>query len=77
MTSTRRDVLTMLIAILASAAVLGFLNQPWWVGSLVAVAVLVGLRSLWPAPQSPDRGSLREEAGMAERSDQQRRLTAE
>ena len=70
MTSTWRDGLTMMVAICCGAAVIGFAHQQWWVGSLVSVAVWVGLRTLWPDPQ---RGNQREEAAKAERSDQQER----
>ena len=72
MTSTWRDGLTMMIAICCGAAVMDFANQPWWVGSLFAVAVGHGLPTLWPAPH---RGNQREETGKAERTDQQERVS--
>lgn len=73
MTSTWREGLTMLAAVLAGAAVVGLAHQPWWVGSLVTVAAVVGLQTLWSALQPEVRGSQREEISKAERSDQQRR----
>jgi hypothetical protein len=72
-TTAWRDGLTMVTAIFSGAAVQGFTDGPWWVGSLVSVGVWVGLRTIWHAPMHPDRGNQREETGKAERSDQQER----